>query len=243
MMDDMKKCANCQYHEFEDITKGWICVNQSSSHCADWTEDSQSCPYWEQRKPPKTCGDCRYNDVENDFRCQLMAQFRDDCYIDLAVLDNVRDSECPILWKRDNYNDAIFNGVCPCCGSKLVLKDSFVCTSCGQAFKNPFRRVIAIDFDGCLCENDWPDVGDPHWSVIHDALEAKASGAKLILWTCRDGEDLKVAIEACKSWGLEFDAVNDNLPELKKLWENNPRKIAAKEYWDDRAVLKNGKQE
>lgn len=28
------------------------------------------------------------------------------------------------------------------------------------------RKIIAIDFDGCLCENDWPRIGAPNWNVI-----------------------------------------------------------------------------
>ena len=26
--------------------------------------------------------------------------------------------------------------------------------------------VIAVDFDGTLCENAWPDIGKPHLGVI-----------------------------------------------------------------------------
>ena len=97
-------------------------------------------------------------------------------------------------------------------------------------------KVIAIDFDGCICENAWPSIGKPNWMVIMQALSEKSNGAKLILWTCREGERLKEAIKACADWGLSFDAVNDNLESAKAEWDNNPRKVAATEYWDDRAV-------
>ena len=46
-------------------------------------------------------------------------------------------------------------------------------------------RAIAIDFDGCLCENKWPQIGEPNWAVIYEALIEKEEGSKLILWTCR----------------------------------------------------------
>ena len=36
--------------------------------------------------------------------------------------------------------------------------------------------------------------------------------------------------------GLEFDYVNENAAELKEAFGTDPRKIAATEYWDDRAV-------
>ncbi len=96
--------------------------------------------------------------------------------------------------------------------------------------------AIAIDFDGCLCENAWPGIGAPNWAVINRAVEAQKNGAELILWTCREGELLEQAIQAARKWGLQFDAVNDNLPSWKKVWGSNPRKIGATEYWDDRAV-------
>lgn len=98
------------------------------------------------------------------------------------------------------------------------------------------QRVIAVDFDGCLCDNAYPDIGAPNWQVIDAALKERADGAALILWTCREGDMLQQALDACKGWGLEFDAVNDSLSKWKETWKNDPRKIGATEYWDDKAV-------
>lgn len=64
----------------------------------------------------------------------------------------------------------------------------------------------------------------------------KADGGKVILWTCREGKMLEEAVLWCLNRGLRFDAVNDNLPELKEAFGNNTRKIYADEYWDDRSV-------
>ena len=97
-------------------------------------------------------------------------------------------------------------------------------------------KIIAIDYDNTIAFTGYPDAGDPNWAVINSALEEQRNGAKLILWTCREGAELCTALEACHKWGLHFAAVNDNLPELKEAWGNNPRKIFANEYWDDRAV-------
>ena len=98
------------------------------------------------------------------------------------------------------------------------------------------QRVIAVDFDGCLCDNAYPHIGAPNWRVIEAALKERADGAALILWTCREGDMLQQALDACKGWGLEFDAVNDSLHKWKETWKNDPRKIGATEYWDDKAV-------
>lgn len=97
-------------------------------------------------------------------------------------------------------------------------------------------KAIAIDYDGCIATNSWPSVGEPNWEVINRAKEEQGKGAKLILWTCREDDKLKEALDACAEWGLTFDAVNENLPEWKEAWGNDTRKIGATEYWDDRAV-------
>jgi hypothetical protein len=49
----------------------------------------------------------------------------------------------------------------------------------------------------------------------------------------REGELLDEAVEWCRSHGLTFDAVNDNLPEVKARYGNNPRKVHADYYLDD----------
>ena len=99
------------------------------------------------------------------------------------------------------------------------------------------RKAIAIDFDGCLCEWAWPEIGAPHMEVITAAIDEKNNGAALILWTCRVGEKLGEAVAWCSSYGLEFDAVNANLPERIAAYKNDCRKVNADEYWDDRAVI------
>ena len=48
--------------------------------------------------------------------------------------------------------------------------------------------VIAVDFDGTLCENAWPEIGKPHLGVIKFFKWLRSHGRKLILWTCREGQ-------------------------------------------------------
>lgn len=98
------------------------------------------------------------------------------------------------------------------------------------------RKAIAIDFDGCLCECAWPGIGAPHMDVINAAIREQRAGAALILWTCRVGERLGEAVKFCADHGLMFDAVNANLPERIAAYQNDPRKVDADEYWDDRAL-------
>ena len=98
--------------------------------------------------------------------------------------------------------------------------------------------VYAVDFDGTLCESVWPGIGAPNIALINHLINRRLQGNKIILWTCREGERLQEAVDWCKRYGLRFDAVNDNLQELKDEFGNNPRKIAADAYIDDKAVNK-----
>lgn len=97
-------------------------------------------------------------------------------------------------------------------------------------------KIIAVDFDGTLCENKWPEIGEPMFGTIAYLLKEKEQGAKLILWTCRVGEMLEKAVTWCAEHGLGFDAVNENLPEIIESFGSDTRKIFANEYLDDRNV-------
>ena len=98
-------------------------------------------------------------------------------------------------------------------------------------------RVIAVDFDGCLCGNRWPKIGEANKAAIRALIRLRDNGARLILWTCRTGALLDEAVSWCERHGLTFDAVNDNLPEHIEMFGGDTRKVFATEYWDDRARI------
>ena len=98
-------------------------------------------------------------------------------------------------------------------------------------------KIIAVDFDGCLCENKWPEIGLANLPAIEALKRRREQGDKIILWTCRCGRQLAEAIEWCRGRGLHFDAVNENLPETKERYGEWGPKVTADEYWDDRAVV------
>ena len=98
-------------------------------------------------------------------------------------------------------------------------------------------QIIAVDFDGTLCFSNWPDLGEPNRPLIEYLKAQRSSGNKIILWTCRAGEALEKAVSWCRDQQLEFDAVNDNLPEIVELYGTNSRKITCDFYIDDKAVL------
>lgn len=101
-----------------------------------------------------------------------------------------------------------------------------------------YTPIYAVDFDGTLCESQWPGIGTPNRELIEHLIRRREEGCRVILWTCRIGDRLQEAVDWCKGYGLEFDAVNDNLPENIEKYGNNPRKIYATCYIDDLAVEK-----
>ena len=96
------------------------------------------------------------------------------------------------------------------------------------------NNIIAVDFDGTLCENKWPEIGMPNEELIEYLKKRQINGEKLILWTNRVGNRLDEAVKWSAEKGLVFDAVNENLPEIVEAFGVDSRKIFANEYIDDR---------
>ena len=96
--------------------------------------------------------------------------------------------------------------------------------------------IWAVDFEGTLTtRRKFPDIGPPNVSVIELLKMARLQGVRVILWTCREGNYLTEAVEWCKDLGLEFDAVNENIPEAIEYLGRNTRKVLADLYIDDKS--------
>ncbi len=100
----------------------------------------------------------------------------------------------------------------------------------------PNKLIIAVDFDGTLCEHVFPDIGKPEQETIDMLISLRTIGNKLILWTCREGEHLQQAVNWCALQGLEFDAVNENVSSEFSNFTGARRKIYAHVYLDDKAM-------
>lgn len=100
-----------------------------------------------------------------------------------------------------------------------------------------FPQIIAVDFDGTLCQNKYPEIGEANEDMIRHIKQEKFRGSKIILWTCRNGKLLEDAVKWCKEKGLKFDAVNENLPYIIEKFGGDTRKIFANEYIDDKNVV------
>ena len=82
-------------------------------------------------------------------------------------------------------------------------------------------QIIAVDFDGTLCTDCFPKIGQPNTALIELLKGLRRQGRQIILWT----------------WELEFDAVNENLPEIIERYGSDGRKIYADVYIDDKSCF------
>lgn len=97
------------------------------------------------------------------------------------------------------------------------------------------RKIISVDFDGTLCENKYPEIGAPNRSLINILKTLQGlNQVYVILWTCRTGDKLQEAVEWCESYGLLFDAVNENLPHIVEQFGGDTRKVFADLYIEDK---------
>ena len=97
-----------------------------------------------------------------------------------------------------------------------------------------YKPIVAVDFDGTLSlDSQYPNIGQFNIPLYEALMRLRSIGWSIVLWTCREGKELKEAVEWCKMNGLEFDAVNENPPEVPF----KSRKVVANIYIDDNAYM------
>jgi hydroxymethylpyrimidine pyrophosphatase-like HAD family hydrolase len=98
------------------------------------------------------------------------------------------------------------------------------------------RRIIAVDFDGTIVEDEWPNIGSIKNKVI-DAMQREKDirDTYIIIWTCRSGEELQKMQDFLDKNNIPYDRINANAPWILDEWKRDNRKIFAHEYWDDNA--------
>ena len=101
---------------------------------------------------------------------------------------------------------------------------------------NPYKKIVAVDFDGTLCKDAYPHIGEPLPYSLYYIKELAKDGAILILHTCRSGALLDDAVAWCNERGIVFDYINENVPENIKRYGGDTRKIYADNYADTNAV-------
>ena len=116
------------------------------------------------------------------------------------------------------------------------MRDSKVVARSNKRLSRGSSTIYAVDFDGTLCTDNFPFTGEPNERLINFLKSEKRRGCRLILWTCRYGPALDAAVMWGHDQGLEFDAVNRNLPEIAEKFGSDSRKVHADVYIDDKIM-------
>lgn len=97
--------------------------------------------------------------------------------------------------------------------------------------------IYAIDFDGTLCVNAYPDIGLGIYHAIKNVRELKRLGHTIIINTCRVGKEADAAKAWLEWWRVPYDHFNENAPERIAEFGGDARKISADRYIDDRGFV------
>lgn len=96
--------------------------------------------------------------------------------------------------------------------------------------------VIAVDFDDTLVETtEYPYFGQTT-EMFHKLLRIQREfpNTRFILYTCREDDELDMAVKFLETNGFRIDAVNADVKSSLK-WKKPGRKPFAHIYIDDRA--------
>ena len=97
------------------------------------------------------------------------------------------------------------------------------------------KKIIAVDFDGTLVADEYPNIGIINYDLVNWIKENRDKYT-FILYTLRKGVYLQQAVSFLKDvCGIEFDYVNENDVELINKYGDS-RKIAADYYIDDHNI-------
>lgn len=94
--------------------------------------------------------------------------------------------------------------------------------------------VIAVDFDGTLVKDQFPNLGQPFIEGINTVNDMIEAGYEIVIWTAR--QELVPVMEHLKNHGLNIDKVkiNAHADYMLNRYESQGIKIGASIYIDDR---------
>lgn len=103
------------------------------------------------------------------------------------------------------------------------------------------RVVLAIDFDGTICEVAYPEIGMERYGAKEHINRLYEEGYIIIINSCRtDGAGIQpatMAQEFLKLRGINYHFFNENWPDLINLYGTDCRKISADIYIDDKCLF------
>ena len=99
----------------------------------------------------------------------------------------------------------------------------------------PFKFTLALDFDNCICASSYPECGD-ETPVCNFIRSIQDLDIIIILNACREGYNLKSALDWCKEHCIRIDYANENDPDRIRVF-GDCRKIACTVSIDDTNLM------
>jgi hypothetical protein len=106
---------------------------------------------------------------------------------------------------------------------------------------NKNQVVLSVDFDGTICEVDYPSIGRERKGAKEYINKLYDEGYCIVINTCRsdDGEFMAAAIakQFLHLRGIKYHYFNENAEFLIKMYGCDTRKISADIYIDDKCLF------
>ena len=106
-------------------------------------------------------------------------------------------------------------------------------------------KIIAIDFDGTVVEDKFPEIGeiirDNDYCSVDVINELHAVGHKIIIWTCRCGIYLYEMIQWINQHEMLYNTINSNaincmghaMPKVRADCYIDNNNFGGRPKWDD----------
>ncbi len=96
--------------------------------------------------------------------------------------------------------------------------------------------IIAIDFDGTIVEDRFPEIGNLRKDAQETIEQLHKDGHYIIIWTCRTGLRAVEAHAFLMENEIPFHQLNKSNPENVAKYGLDTRKVYADVYIDDKAI-------
>ena len=97
--------------------------------------------------------------------------------------------------------------------------------------------IIAIDFDGTIVQDNYPEIGKPYPGAIEAINELYDSGYCIIINSCRAREQERDMIHWLERNDVLISHCGENCRELVCRYKTDCRKISADIYIDDKSLF------
>lgn len=98
------------------------------------------------------------------------------------------------------------------------------------------KFVLAIDFDGTIATDSFPEVGVLRKDADTIIRKLYSEGHDIIINTCRTGKYEGLAEYFLKKNDIPYHFINSNLPRVVDFYKQDCRKISADFYIDNRNI-------